>query len=221
MPLLTWFLVNVSGGKALAFIVDCISSLVQCCCLHTGEIVPWASLKTFQGPQGMDSFEGINFLVLSFYMYASLTLMCLRVYGRPPLSSCLLYHNPLSHFTDVIPFTHPKSYYDLSSRDKISKASSKMTVQECITSEGETHESKAKKILKNIGLAKKIEIVFHLGKTQSACLLSAYLSLHLLSVVYPFSTGLLKRDGCHEDTYPHIYLNFKHESLFFFFDSFI
>ena len=73
------------------------------------------------------------------------------------LSLPVSYHNPFSHFTeDVIPFTHPKSYYDLSSWDKISKASSKMTVQECITSEGETHESKAKKIFEKYWTGKKI-----------------------------------------------------------------
>lgn len=153
MLFLPWFLVNFSGGNALTFIVDCIRSLVWCCCLQTGETVPWVSTKTLQGPQGMDSFEGISFLVLSFYMYASLTLMCLRVCGRSPLSS-YLYHYPVyrrCHTFSLIPNLTVIYCPGIKSL----RHQAKWQFKNALLLKGKPRKARPKKILKNIEPVKK------------------------------------------------------------------
>lgn len=86
-----------------------------------------------------------------------------------------------------MPFTPPKSYSDLVSQDKVSKASSKMAVQKCITSEGETYESKAKNIEKYWTGRKVLKYYFILARLSlpTCCvLICLYLSICYLSIFY-------------------------------------
>ena len=183
---------------SLAFSIECSSSLVWRCFLHTGKLVPWVST-------GHEQFRGKQFSDPQPYASIFLKLLSVteEVCSLPPHPSNLLCHgspSPTSQRMAQLP-PIPMLTMIYHHRVKISKALSKMTVQECITS-GETLESKAKKTktkqnknpqnktLRSIELVKKkksIETVFHLGDTPSACRLSAYLSLHLsicLSMFY-------------------------------------